>query len=513
MFDGSILDETQSVAAGDDSLVDSQGADTIFGRDGDDTIIAGTNTFSDYTGDDPQFESGEFLRDTFGFTEDPNQEDGRDFIEGNLGNDSIEGGDDRDTIDGGADNDTIDGGIDDDLIFGATGDDSLLGSHGSDTIDGGSGDDFIDGSNFDSLAIEDSIDSVPENDRDSLFGALGDDTILGGDDDDTLIGGSGDDLLNGGIDEDSLLGGADDDTLVGGAGDDTLDGGAGLDEIFGGDDRDVIVISEASHMFEGGTVETVFGGAGGDDFDRLDLSAIGVQGVDWRLTDTRTDSDGNGLDGTVEFLDASGAVTGSFEFINIELPCFTPGTMIATATDERRVEDLQPGDRVITRDNGIQQVVWAGGKTLSGAELAANPQLRPVLIRAGALGGGMPEQDLLVSPNHRVLMSGEKTAYYFDEAEVLVAAKHLTGLEGVDIVDASEITYIHVMFAQHEVVLSNGSWTESFQPGDQTLRGIGDEQRAEILALFPELADADGIESYTAARRSLKQHEARLLVG
>ena len=71
---------------------------------------------------------------------------------------------------------------------------------------------------------------------------------------------------------------------------------------------------------------------------------------------------------------------------------------------------------------------------------------------------------------------------------------------------------IHVMFDHHEVVLSNGSWTESFQPGDMSLKGVGDAQRNEILELFPDLRSKEGIQDYQSARRSLKKHEAKLLL-
>ncbi len=138
--------------------------------------------------------------------------------------------------------------------------------------------------------------------------------------------------------------------------------------------------------------------------------------------------------------------------------------------------------------------------------------LQPILIRQGALGNGLPERDMMVSPNHRVLVANDKTALYFEESEVLVAAKHLTGLDGVDVVDIAGVTYIHFMFDQHEVVLSDGAWTESFQPGDQSLKGIGNAQRNEIFELFPELQTREGLEEYHAARRSLKKHEALLLV-
>jgi len=503
-----IDDDIVHGGGGDDLITDIQGSDSIYGGQGNDTINAGTNTFSDYENDDAAFAAGTPLAG-LGFDRDPNQDDGRDYVEGNRGNDVINTGDDRDTIDGGGDNDTIDAGIDDDLVMGGQGDDSIIGSHGSDTLDGGQGNDYIDGSNLATLEQTDDVDVNTENDRDSIFGANGDDTLLGGDDDDTLDGGQGNDSIDGGIDEDSIEGGAGDDTLIGGQGNDTLNGDQGDDSIMGGADRDVIVVDSASD----GIGDTVDGGAAGDDYDILDLTGVGVRGEDWRLVDTSPDSNGNGLDGTVEFLDDDGDVTGTMDFFEIEeiVPCFTPGTLIATPQGERLVEDLQIGDRIITRDNGIQEIRWLGRKDLSGMDLARKPHLNPVLIQKGALGNNLPEHDILVSPNHRMLVANDKTALYFEEREVLVAAKHLTGLDGVDEVEANGVGYIHFMFDQHEVVLSNGAWTESFQPGDYTLQGIGDAQREEIFELFPELEREEGLKAYGSARRSLKKHEAALL--
>ena len=223
------------------------------------------------------------------------------------------------------------------------------------------------------------------------------------------------------------------------------------------------------------------------------------------------DEDFNGADSYDYTIDDGhgGTDTGT---VTVEvMPCFTPGTLIATPQGERLVENLEVGDRVITRDNGIQEIRWIGRKELTGHQLARKPHLRPVLIQQGALGKNLPEHDLLVSPNHRVLVANDKTTLYFEEREVLAAAKHLTGLEGVDEVDTLGVTYIHMMFDAHEVVLSNGAWSESFQPGDLSLRGIGEEQRQEIFELFPELEHAEGLKAYGSARRSLKKHEAQLL--
>ncbi|WP_052245442.1 Hint domain-containing protein [Halocynthiibacter namhaensis] len=193
-------------------------------------------------------------------------------------------------------------------------------------------------------------------------------------------------------------------------------------------------------------------------------------------------------------------------------PCFTPGTMILTPTGERAVEDLCVGDLVVTRDNGVQKICWVGGKPLDWKTLGNNPHLRPVMIRAGSLGAGMPDRDLLLSPNHRLLVSNEVTSLYFDEHEILAAAKHLVNRKSVHKQDVMSVTYIHFMFENHEIVLANGCWTESFQPGDYSLKGVGNMQRREIYEIFPELKSPEGIQNYTSARKVLKRHEASLIV-
>jgi hypothetical protein len=219
--------------------------------------------------------------------------------------------------------------------------------------------------------------------------------------------------------------------------------------------------------------------------------------------------------GPVESTDGNGGdVTGTLEYSEIEtiVPCFTPDTMIATMTGEKLVEDLKVGDRVITRDNGAQEIRWLGNKPMSGAQLQANPHLQPVLVRKGSLGGGLPERDMLVSPNHRMLINNAEVGLLFNEPEVLVAAKHLINADkGITSVAASQTTYIHFMFDHHEVVLSNGAWTESFQPGDQAMSGVSKEQRSEIVELFPELANAEGREAFASSRLSLKAFEAKML--
>lgn len=196
---------------------------------------------------------------------------------------------------------------------------------------------------------------------------------------------------------------------------------------------------------------------------------------------------------------------------HVDVACFTKGTMIATARGEVPVEELCPGEKVLTRDNGVQELRWIGAREFTWRTLASNAHIRPVLIRRGALGDGMPERDMMLSPNHRVLVPGDYTLAFFDEPEVLAAARHLVGNDGIHEVDAMGVTYLHLLFDQHEVILSDGAWTESFQPSDFSLMAVGNAQRLEILELFPELKTADGIARYAPARRVVKSKNADML--
>lgn len=351
--------------------------------------------------------------------------------------------------------------------------------------------------------------------QDTIFGQGGDDNLSGDDGDDKLFGGSGNDVLDGGQGQDVLEGGEGADTLTGGTGDDQLFGGAGEDVLVAGPDNDRLFGGDSSDLFTigGAGNHVIVGGedADGSDVDVLDLTAgLGTAYADFNLIRNPNDPEA----GRVELLDANGNITRRVDYSEIEnvVICFTPGTKIATPKGEVAVETLQAGDKVFTRDNGIQEITWSGSRTLSGDELIASPDLQPVLVRAGSLGANVPEHDLLLSPNHRLLLSGQRAALHFEDNEVFAAAKHMTTADGVDAVRSSGVTYIHLMLARHEVILSNGAWTESFQPGDHALKGVGASQRTEILKLFPELADLETSEAgFGAARRVLKRHEAAIL--
>ena len=197
--------------------------------------------------------------------------------------------------------------------------------------------------------------------------------------------------------------------------------------------------------------------------------------------------------------------------VHITVPCFAAGTLIVTAEGPKPVEEIRIGDKVLTRDDGFQPVRWAGSRALDAGYLARNPDFAAVLITAGALGNALPRRDLRVSPGHRILLSGYQAEMLFGEREVLVAASDLVGQPGIT-QESRPVTYVHIMFDSHQIIDSEGAWSESFQPADVTLNGLDTQQRDELLALFPELATQHGQRSYITARKVLARHESAALL-
>lgn len=171
-------------------------------------------------------------------------------------------------------------------------------------------------------------------------------------------------------------------------------------------------------------------------------------------------------------------------------PCFVRGTLIETEHGAVAIEDLVPGMRIMTRDRGLQPLRWIGSRVLCSKALAVNANMRPIRIRARALGNDLPRRDLLVSPQHRVLVRSRIAQKMFGAAEVLVAAKQLLQIEGIDIAqDMPSVEYFHFLFDRHEIVLSEGAETESLYTGREALKSVGLGAQEEIFALFPQLRD------------------------
>ena len=186
----------------------------------------------------------------------------------------------------------------------------------------------------------------------------------------------------------------------------------------------------------------------------------------------------------------------------VERPGLLAGTPVATPQGLRPVEQLSPGQRVLTRDRGFRPLTWIGRSGLGPQALAARPELRPVRIAAGAFGPGLPEHPLRLAPQHRLLLIGAVAQQLFGRHEVLVAAAHLVGLPGILPDPAPSAEFLHLLLADHEILCTEGLWTESFQPGPGALSALDTAARTRLVALHPSLKA--GRRPFAAARPVLR---------
>lgn len=156
-------------------------------------------------------------------------------------------------------------------------------------------------------------------------------------------------------------------------------------------------------------------------------------------------------------------------------------------------------------------MLWVGRTRVTVAEMAAHPEMRPIRIAAGAVTPGCPSSDLDVSPQHRVVLNGAMAELLFGALRVLVPAKHLVGTLAEILTPEADIEYFHVLLEDHEILVSNGMPTESFQPARRTIDCMSEDNQTMLLATLKAL----GLEKMLRRQdrlRSLKRTEAVALL-
>ncbi|EAQ04935.1 type I secretion target repeat protein [Pseudooceanicola batsensis HTCC2597] len=174
--------------------------------------------------------------------------------------------------------------------------------------------------------------------------------------------------------------------------------------------------------------------------------------------------------------------------------CLAAGTRVLTTRGERAIENLAVGDLVVTADRGAVPIRWIGSSTYLARDFAVDPRHLPIRIKAGCLGNDVPSRDLVVSPQHRILLASKVVERMFANDEILVPAKRLLGLPGVEVMrSCREVIYMHLLFDEHEVFFAEHTPVESLLMGPMAMRSFSREQVEEIKAVFPELVGADTV--------------------
>ena len=430
-----------------------------------------------------------------------------DYVDASIGGVAVDTGAGNDTIKVGDGAYDIDAGTGDDRIIreaGTTADDAnsvIDAGDGIDTYVAGSGlgadhtvdlaasrldhagNDRGDLLNFENVALENSAASVKGDSKDNTITARGTQ-------DNSLSGGDGNDSIDGGGGNDNLHGDAGRDTLIGGDGNDTLDGGQGDDQLTGGDGDDVFVYSGGHDTitdFNAGNTGPL------DDDDTTNNDFIDLSGYYDKIFDLRADYEDNGIldqsnfettdytynskfeDGSLKFI---GVQAQHFTYDNTGVVCFGKGTAIRTPRGDVLVEDLRVGDLVTTMDNGPQKIRWINTRSYDARQMQKGSHLHPVLIKRGTFGA---ERDLLVSQQHGVLVG--------QSGDSFARAKHLAdAAKGVRIAKGKKsVTYVHLMFDDHQVIFAENVPSESFYPGPMALTQMSKPHRAAFSKVLPAL--------------------------
>lgn len=330
---------------------------------------------------------------------------------------------------------------------------------------------------------------------------------------DTLDGGDGDDLLFGGGGDDVLIGGVGDDTFAPGTGHDTIaDFGNASGSAKDGDpsNNDFVDLSGfySQDRYDAAVAEGLIDPAVIDNpfaWMRADFADDGI------LNDAAAGWD----DASSLTLRNGGAAVDErlLTFESTGVICFTSGSLITTDQGEIPVEALGPGSRVLTMDAGYQTIRWIGSREFDESALRAQPNLRPIRIMAGSLGHNAPQRDLVVSPQHRILIKSAVAQRMFGVDEVLIPAKLLLACPGVFVDESvNSVTYWHFLFDCHHIVFANGLPAESLFTGPEAMKSVSPAARREILTIFPQLAEMTATSLPRAARDLVKGPRARKLM-
>ncbi|WP_425091740.1 Hint domain-containing protein [Tropicimonas sp. S265A] len=169
------------------------------------------------------------------------------------------------------------------------------------------------------------------------------------------------------------------------------------------------------------------------------------------------------------------------------------GANVRTPCGERRVENLRPGDLIVTRSDGLQVLRHVVRVTLSHEDLRKNPGLAPIRLMPRALGPMMPGRTLALAPNHSVRVPAYLLAQEARDPTLKLAASDLldtfehafVDLGGDTISDG--VTYHSLVFDTPQVFSVNGVLVESYAPDESSLTALDIDTQSALRRLFPEL--------------------------
>jgi hypothetical protein len=176
---------------------------------------------------------------------------------------------------------------------------------------------------------------------------------------------------------------------------------------------------------------------------------------------------------------------------------FARGTLLATPSGFSAIEDLAPGDLVLTREFGPQPLTWIGSLThVPNAPVWRQELARLVRFLPDALGVDRPHSNLLLGPGARLWQSTSEGGVF------VPAHRFLDGETALEISPTTPVDLFHVMTKRHATLSAAHLGVESYHPGLQLRDRMNAANLSYFLTLFPHLTTLEGFGPVVAPRQA-----------
>lgn len=170
---------------------------------------------------------------------------------------------------------------------------------------------------------------------------------------------------------------------------------------------------------------------------------------------------------------------------------FVRGTKLTLANGQQcPVEQVQPGDRVLTRDHGAQPIRWVGARSEPAVGHCA-----PIVISKGALNNA---EALLVGPSQRLMISDWRAEVLAGSRDVLIRAEALVNDSTIFRRTGGVVDYVQIVFDTHQVIYAEGIPTESLTLSRHVLQDMGQEMAGDLIRTGVEIEPTAGHTAHPA---------------
>jgi len=169
---------------------------------------------------------------------------------------------------------------------------------------------------------------------------------------------------------------------------------------------------------------------------------------------------------------------------------FTRGSMIETETGPIAVEDLLPGDRIVTRDGAAQTLMWKGSTQIVPGRPDAKGRYHPLVrFMTDSFGMQAPMSDVLAGPSARILKTpGHLRALAGQNPLLTPVEEFVDGINVIETAPPTAVQLFHLCLERHAVIRVAGLEFETYHPGENALRMVSPALREVFLQLFPHIS-------------------------